>query len=249
MGWNLFAKLAGKQVSAIGDRAAQALAAFDPESATEVDREALQAHVTEIAHKLAAARQGQNEAQTAYDALKNLVDSDTQAAGKLLEKHEAGTVSDSMLKNFTDELEQNQKKLTGLKQALDDASELVATCQEMLDMGSKKLETFDETARKLTADLAQAKANKDREEMRQANQAELTSMKNGLNNASSGLGALSNAVKAAQVDAETAKTMTGIGQKPLDVRNDVEEARRLAASDSAAPESAADRLRRLTGKA
>ncbi len=248
-GWKLTAALLVKQVSALGDTMAQALASFDPETATEVDRDNLKAKLREVATKLAEARRKYAvELQEATD-LAALIAQDEKAAAVLISKFEAGAVDEATLTEFANNLEDMKARLPAEEKDAADAKELVDTLQGILDAVEKKLADFDAAAKQALRAIAQAQADQQREELRLQNQAELASLKGGLGNSSTALGALAKKAQSLRVQADATAIEADVGQKPLDRQNAVEEARRIAAGTAApATESAADRLRRMTGK-
>ncbi len=248
-GWKLTAALLVKQVSALGDTMAQAIASFDPETATEVDRDNLKAKLREVATKLAEARRKYTFEQQEATDLAALIAQDEKAAAVLISKFEGGTVDEATLTEFANNLEDMKARLPAEEKDAADAKELVDTLQGILDAVEKKLADFDAAAKQALRAIAQAKADQQREELRLQNQAEMTSLKGGLGNSSTALGALAKKAQSLRVQADATAIEADIGQKPLDRQSAVEEARRIAAG-TAAPvaESAADRLRRMTSK-
>lgn len=248
-GWKLTAALLLKQISNLGNSVSQALAAFDPETATEVDRDKLKEKLREVALKLAEAKRSYQAEKSEADTLAAQIAQDEKAAEVLLAKLDAGEIDEAVITEFANNLEDMKARLPAEQQDADDAKELVDTLQSILDSVEKKLADFDAHAKKVRRAIEQAKAEKERQDLRMQNQAELNALKAGLGNTSTALGALEK--KAAQLrdQAAAATTLADIGQKPLDRANAVDEARRIAAGTAApAAESAADRLRRLTGK-
>ena len=248
-GWKLTAALLIKQIGALGDTVAQALASFDPETATQVDRDNLVAKLREIATKLAEARRKYEAEKKEADDLAAQIARDEVAAGILIAKFEAGNIDEATLNEFANNLEDMKARLPAEQQDAADAKELVDTLQNIIDTVEKKLADFDANAKKALRAIEQAKADQQRQQLRLDNQAELNSLKSGLGASSTALGALHAKAEKLRVQADAAAIQADIGQKPLDRLNAVEEARRIAAGTNApAAESAADRLRRLTGK-
>ncbi|MBK3780301.1 hypothetical protein G3A43_08525 [Paraburkholderia aspalathi] len=248
-GWKLTAALITKHVGVLGDSLATALAAWDPETATQVDRDAQQAHLREVAVKLAGAKQKNDAAQAAATALEASIANDTKAAGILIDKFDAKQIDEATLTEFTNNLEADQARLPGVKQDAADAQMLVDTLKEILDTVEKNLNEFDAKAKAAMRNLAQANADQERAELRQQNQDELNRLRTGTGGTSTGLSALNRAADKARVQADAASTLADIGQKPIDRANAVDEARRIAATGvDTSTESAADRLRRIAGK-
>jgi len=248
-GWKLAAKLFLNQIGALGDSVAQSLAAFDPETATQVDRDNLVAKLREVATKLAEARRKYDAEKREAEDLAAQIAQDEKAAAVLLQKFEAGSIDEATLTEFANNLEDMKGRLPGELQDATDAKELVDTLQGILDTIDKKLADFDANAKKALRAIEQAKADHEREQLRLQGQEEMRSLKAGLGSSSTALGALNKKAEQLRVQADSAAIVADIGQKPIDRANAVEEARRIAAGGAApAAESAADRLRRLTGK-
>jgi hypothetical protein len=248
-GWKLSAALFWKQISALGDSAAQALASFDPETATEVDRDNLTAKLREIATKLAEARRKHNVEKHEADTLAAQIAQDEKAAVVLLAKFDSGAIDEATLTEFANNLEDMKARLPGEQQDAADAQELVDTLQGILGTIEQKLADFNTNAKKALRAIEQAKAEQERQSLRLQSQEELRSLKSGLGSSSSALGALNQKAEKLRIAADASAIEADIGQKPLDRQNAIEDARRIAAGGAeATSESAADRLRRLTGK-
>ncbi|NIE55535.1 MULTISPECIES: hypothetical protein [unclassified Burkholderia] len=246
-GWKLVSSLLAKHVGTVGDRLAQQIAAFDPETATQVDRDNLQAKLHEVAVKLAEAKQKSNKAQTAAAELKASIDGDVKASVVLIDKFEKQEINEATLTQFTDDLERRKRDLPQREAEADSARQLVETLQEILRTVETQLNEFDAKARAAMADLAQAQADRERAQLMQQQQDELNRLRASTGSASTGLGALQAAAAQARVTADAAQTVASIGQKPLDQQAAVEEARRIAAGGAAAgSESVIDRLRRIS---
>lgn len=245
-GWKLTAALISKHVGVLGDRIATGIASFDPETATQVDRDNLQAKLREVAVKLADAKHKNEAAQKAATALETSIENDTKAADILIGKFEAKQIDEATLNEFANNLEADKARLPGVKQDAADAQQLVDTLKEILDTVEKNLADFDSKAKAAIRNLEQARADQLRADMRQQNQDELNRLKTGAGGKSTGLDALNRAADKARVQADAFQTLADIGQKPLDRANAVDEARRIAARGAdPATESAAERLRRI----
>ena len=110
-GWKLVSSLLAKHVGTVGDRLAQQIAAFDPETATQVDRDNLQAKLHEVAVKLAEAKQKNGAAQKAAAELKASIDGDVKASVVLIAKFEKQEINEVTLTQFTNDLERRQQEL------------------------------------------------------------------------------------------------------------------------------------------
>ncbi|MFY2658295.1 hypothetical protein ACOTC5_30310 [Achromobacter xylosoxidans] len=248
-GWKLTAALLVKQISNLGTSVAQALASFDPETATEVDRDKLQGKLREVSVKLAEARRSYDVEKAEFIGLSKQIEQDEKAAAVLIAKFDAGEIDEAVLNEFANNLEDMKARLPAEEQDAVDAKELVDTLQGILDTVEKKLADFDAHAKKVMRAIQQAKADQERQALRLQNQDELKTLKAGLGSTSTALGALEQKANKLRVQADATAIQADIGQKPLDRVNAVEEARRIASgAASPAAESAADRLRRLAGK-
>ena len=82
-GWALTARLISKHFGALGDRVSEAIASFDPETATEADRDRLADTLRSAAQKLAAARAAFNKERDDVVRLRELIATDEKAAQTL----------------------------------------------------------------------------------------------------------------------------------------------------------------------
>lgn len=245
-GWSLTAALIKKHVGVLGDSIATAIASFDPETATQVDRDNLAAKLREVAMKLADAKHKNAAAQQAATDLATSIATDEKAAEILIAKFDKKEIDEATLNEFTSNLESNKEKLPGLQQDAAATQQLVDTLQDILNTVEKNLNEFDAKAKAAISSLNQARADEERANLRRQQQDELNALRSGTGGASTGLAALNRAADAARVRADAATTIADIGQKPIDRQNAVEEARRIAAGGAdPATESAVERLRRV----
>lgn len=248
-GWKLSAALIGKHFGKLGESISEALASFDPETATEVDRDNLQAKLREIATRLAEARRKYAAEQKEAVDLAALIANDEKAAEILIAKFEKGQIDEATLNEFASNLESQKARLPGEQQEALEAKELLDTLQEILGTIEQRLSDFDRHAKEALRAIDLAKAEKERQDLRQSQQAELARLRTGLVGASTALGALASKAEKLRVEADAAKIVADIGQKPVDRANAVDEARRIAAGAAdLQSESPVARLRRLTAK-
>jgi len=248
-GWKLTTALIGKHFNVLGDTIAQAIASYDPETATEVDRDNLRAKLREIAQKKAQAQIKYDAAQKAATDLATLIETDTKAAPVLIAKFDKGDVDEATLTEFTNNLEAQKAALPGKQQDAADAKQLLDTLQEIFTTVEQNLNEFDSRAKQAQRDIEQARAEKDRQDLRIANQAELSRLQAGAGGSSTALNALNKQAEKLRVEAAATKDLADVGQKPIDRAHAVDEARRIANGTApAANESPAERLRRLTGQ-
>lgn len=248
-GWNLSAALLLKQVENLGTVVAKALANFDPETATEVDRDNLKNNLRETSTQLAAARRELAKETAEATTLAAQIKNDEAAAAILITKAEAGEIDDATLTEFADNLEAMKARLPGEEQDVTAAQELVSTLEEILKGIEKSLSDFETAAKRALQARAQAQADLDREEQRLRHQEQLAALQTGKASSLTALSALNASAEKLRVAADAKRIQADIGQKPLDRQNAVEEARRVAAGAAApATLSAVDRLRGLTAK-
>ena len=244
-GWGLTGRLISKHFGALGDKISEAIANFDPETATEADRDNLANNLRTAAAKLAAARTAFNKERDDVVKLKALIESDEKAFDTLAARLQAGTITEATVNLFCDELENNKSRLSLEEQEEADAKEYMDELQSLADAMSKALSEFDANAKKALQQLATAKAKKELQEMKLERQQELNDL-SGLKTKSSALGALTKKAEKINNEAEGLKILTDINQKPLDQQAELDAIRKSVNEPKA--ESALERLQRLSGK-
>jgi chromosome segregation ATPase len=247
-GWGLTARLISKHFGVLGDRVSEAIANFDPETATEADRDRLADTLRATAQMLASARSAFDKEHNDVVSLRNLIANDEKATEKLAERLAAGTISEATVTMFCDELEANKSRLPQELQEEADAKAYMDELQKIIDALSQQLAEFDAQAKKALQALAQAKAQKDLQEMRMERQQQLAGL-TGMKGNSTALNALTRRAQAVTNEAAGMSIVADIGQKPLDQAAELDAIRKSVAQDNNAGESALDRLKRLSGKA
>jgi hypothetical protein len=246
-GWGLTARLISKHFGALGNRVSEAIANFDPETATDADRDRLAATLRETAQLLATARAAFNKEQDDVARLRTLIANDEKATEKLAERLAAGTISEATVTLFCDELEANKARLPQEVQEEDDARGYMDELQKIIDALSDQLAQFDAQARKAMQALAAAKAQKALQELRVDRQSQLAGL-SGLQGNSTALNALTRRAQAVGNEAAGLRIVADIGQKPLDQAAEIA-AIRSAVSEERTGETALQRLQRLSAKA
>ena len=244
-GWSLTARLISKHFGVLGDKLSETIANFDPETATEADRDRLQSTLRETAQKLAAARASFNKEHQDVVNLQNLIANDQKATETLMARLQAGTISEATVTLFCDELEANKAKLPTEQQQEADAKQYADELQQIMDALSKQLADFDSAAKKALQTLATAQAQKDLQEMRMERQSELDGLK-GLGGQSTALSALTRRAQTVSNQAAGLKIVADIGQKPIDQAAEIDAIRKSVAKADTANETALDRLKRLS---
>ncbi|HXA46758.1 MAG TPA: hypothetical protein VNW52_03940, partial [Burkholderiaceae bacterium] len=110
-GWGLTARLISKHFGVLGDKVAEAIANFDPETATEADRDRLAGALRDVAQKLAVARAAFDKEHADVEKLRGLIANDEKASATLAERLASGKISEATVNLFCDELEANKAKL------------------------------------------------------------------------------------------------------------------------------------------
>ena len=247
-GWGLTARLISKHFGVLGDRVSEAIANFDPETATEADRDRLADTLRATAQMLASARSAFDKEHNDVVSLRNLIANDEKATEKLAERLAAGSISEATVTMFCDELEANKGRLPQELQEEADAKAYMDELQKIIDALSQQLAEFDAQAKKALQALAQAKAQKDLQEMRMERQQQLAGL-TGMKGNSTALNALTRRAQAVTNEAAGMRIVADIGQKPLDQAAELDAIRKSVAQDDKAGESALERLKRLSGKA
>lgn len=244
-GWGLTARLISKHFGVLGDRISETIANFDPETATEADRDRLSDTLRETAQVLAQARSAFNKEHQDVVNLRTLIENDEKATEKLAERLAAGTISEATVTMFCDELEANKSRLPQEIAEEADAKAYMDELQKIIDALSQQLAEFDAQAKKAMQQLASAKAQKDLQEMRMERQAQLSGL-TGMKGNSTALNALTRRAQAVSSEAEGMRIVADIGQKPLDQQAELAAIRKSVASDEKSGESALERLKRLS---
>ena len=143
-GWALTARLISKHFGALGDRVSEAIASFDPETATEADRDRLADTLRSAAQKLAQARAAFNKERDDVVRLRKLIETDEKATGTLAERLAAGQISEATINLFCDELEANKGRLPQEIQEEADAQAYMEELQKIVDALSQQLGTLGE---------------------------------------------------------------------------------------------------------
>jgi hypothetical protein len=244
-GWGLTARLISKHFGVLGDRISEAIANFDPETATEADRDRLAATLRETAQVLAQARSSFEKEHKDVVNLRNLIANDEKATETLAERLAAGTISEATVTMFCDELEANKSRLPQEIQEEADAKAYMDELQKIIDALSKQLAEFDAQAKKALQALAAAKAQKDLQEMRMERQAQLSGL-SGMKGNSTALNALTRRAQAVSNEAEGLRIVADIGQKPLDQAAELDAIRKSVSQADTAGETTLERLKRLS---
>jgi len=246
-GWGLTARLVSKHFGVLGNKISEAIANFDPETATEADRDRLAETLRETAQLLASSRAAFDKERNDVISLQNLIANDEKATETLAQRLAAGTIAEATVTMFCDELEANKGRLPQEIQEEADAKAYMDELQKIVDALSRQLSEFDAQAKKAMQALANAKAQKELQEMRMDRQAQLAGL-SGMQGNSTALSALTKRAQAVSNEAAGMRIVADIGQKPLDQQAEIDAIRKSVSQPASGTESALDRLKRLSGK-
>jgi hypothetical protein len=246
-GWGLTARLISKHFGVLGDKISEAIANFDPETATEADRDRLAETLRDVAQKLAAARSAFNKEHNDVVKLRDLIANDEKASGTLAERLASGAISEATVSLFCDELEANKARLPLELQEEADAQEYMNELQKIVDALSQQLTQFDAAAKKALQNLASAKAQKDLQELRADRQSQLSNL-SGVRGQSTALNALTRRAEKVANEAAGLRIVADIAQKPLDQAAEIDAIRKSVAQSDTTAETTLQRLQRLSGK-
>lgn len=247
-GWGLTARLISKHFGVLGDRISEAIANFDPETATDADRDRLAETLRQTAQLLATARSSFNKETGDVNNLRNLIATDEKALEKLAERMADGTISEATVTIFCDELEANKSRLPQEIAEEADAKAYMDEVQKIVDALSQQLAEFDATAKKAMQALKTANAQRDLQEMRAERQSQLANL-SGMKGNSSALSALSRRAEKVSNEAAGMKIVADIAQKPMDQAAEIDAIRKSVIHGDNAGESVTERLKRLSAKA
>lgn len=246
-GWNLTARLISKHFGVLGDKISEAIANFDPETATEADRDNLAATLRQTAQKLAAARSAFEKEREDVTKLRTLIENDEKAFDLLAARLQSGAITEATVNLFCDELEANKARLPIEQQEAADAQDYMNELQKIVDALSQQLAEFDAQAKKALKTLAAANAQRDLQELRAERQQQLSDL-GGLKSKSSALDALTRRAQKVANEAEGLKIIADINQKPLEQQAELDAIRKSVAEPSMTGETALERLKRLSAK-
>lgn len=244
-GWNLTGRLVVKHLGALGNNIAAAIANFDPETATEADRDALAARLRDVAMKFSAADNSLKKEQKDVTDLKARIDGDLKVAAALGERLAAGTVDEATVNLFLDELQASQERLPQEEAEAQEAQAFLDEIKSIMDAISRQLTDFDAHAAKAKRELAQAQTRLEQQEMRERQSAELRAAA-GNGAPSTALGALQNRAAKLQAKADGLKVVNDVTERPAQNAAKLDDLRKSVLTGSSAAPSAADRLKALT---
>lgn len=247
-GWSLTSRLVARHFAVLGDNVAAMIASFDPETATEADRDALKAKLQDVAAKYSEAERTFQKEAADVEELKKRIDGDTNIAGKLAERLAAGQVTEAAAQLFCDELEAAKARLPVEIEEEEQARAFMLEIKSVMDEMVKRLEAFDKAATSARNALASANAQLALQQTRREQQDELRAIRGEGSGASTALGALQARASKLSDKAAGMRLVTDTLDKPAQDAARVDQLRKELAGQGA-PMSALDRLKALSGAA
>ena len=244
-GWGLTGRLIVKHFGNLGDTISEALASFDPETATQADRDQLQATLISTATKLAAARSSFQKEHDDVVKLQTLIESDLKIKDEVIKKLSEGAITEDAVNLFCDELEANQNRLPLEKQEEATAKEYLDELNEIVNQITKQLEEFDQKAKKALSALKLAQSQKDLAQLKIDNAAQIGVLKE-MGGHSTALNALAKKAEKVTNEASGLNTVLEVTEKSGNQAATVEALRQTI--NAPQNESAAERLARMASK-
>lgn len=249
--FSLLGRLFGAQVNQAGESLVGALVSFDPETATQVDRDALADKIQEVARKFAAAKQDYDKEQNDVVVKQNQINEYLATLDVMVGQLERQEIPQTVFDDFFAGIEESQAQLAQEQEEATEAKAVKDELDEILKILTQQLNDFDRVTSKALRDVKLAESQVEKEKLKADRQAELANLKNGMGAESTAVKKLQEIAKKAKIDAEAAKTVREITAKPQTQEEKmaalVAQAKQ-AAAPAASTISAADRVAALKAK-
>jgi hypothetical protein len=249
--FSLLGRLFGAQVDQAGESLVGALVAFDPETATEVDRDALAEKIQNVAKKFAEAKQDYDKEQNDVVVKQNQINEYLATLDIMVGQLDRQEISQAAFDDFYAGIEEAQAQLP---QEIEEAAEAKAVKDELddiLKILTSQLHDFDKITTKALRDVKLAESQVEKEKLKAERQSELANLKNGIGAESTAVRKLQEIANKAKIEAEAAKTVREITAKPQS-QSEKMEAMMAQAKQASAPAvstmSAAERVAALKAK-
>ncbi len=256
MGFFSFVKnFGGEKVKETGRSIVQALAAWDPETASAAEIKQMEDNLDKLTRQVADARASYEKEQKEADAIQALYEQRMKAAellqGKLAAAaNEAAAKIESALGSLVGELEEMQPDIEREIREAVEAKEFMNELEEIAKAAAQKLKTARQTLDKAKKDMQMAKVREERANEQAERGARLAGLRSETDQLGSALSAMQKSAEQANSRAEAARMKAKLlssekegGEDPL-----IAEAMREADGGESRPDTIADRLAALKRK-
>ncbi len=249
--FSLLGRLFGAQVDQAGESLVGALVAFDPETATEVDRDALAEKIQNVAKKFAEAKQDYDKEQNDVVVKQAQINEYLSTLEVMVGQLDRQEISQAVFDDFYAGIEESQVQLVQEQEEAAEAKAVKDELDDILKILTSQLHDFDRITSKALRDVKLAESQVEKEKLKSERQAELANLKKGIGGESTAVRKLQEIAKKAKIDAEAAKTVREITTKPQS-QEDKMAAIMAQAKQASAPAantlSAAERVAALKAK-
>jgi hypothetical protein len=249
--FSLLGRLFGAQVNQAGESLVSALVSFDPETATQVDRDALVEKIQQVAEKFAAAKHDYDKEQNDVVVKKAQINEYLATLDVMVGQLERQEITQAVFDEFCVGIEEAQEQLVQEELEAAEAKAVKDELEESLKVLTQQMNDFDRITSKALRDVKLAESQVEKEKLKAQRQDELSNLKKGLGAESTAVRKLQEIAQKAKIEAEATKTVREIAQKPAsqDEKMAAIMAQAKQATASAAPPiSAADRVAALKAK-
>lgn len=249
--FSLLGRLFGAQVHEVGESLVGALVSFDPETATQVDRDALAEKIQDVARRLAKAKQDYDKEQNDVVVKEKQISEYLATLDIMVGQLEKGDITQATFDDFFAGIEEAQAQLVQEKEEAAEAKAVKDELDDILKILTQKLNDFDRITSKALRDVKLAESQVEKERLKAERQAELANLKSGLGAESTAVKKLQEIAQKAKVEAEATKTVREVTTKPLSQEEKMKaimEQAKQAAQPAASTISAADRVAALKAK-
>ena len=237
-----FFALFGAQGDHLVSTANDALTAFDPETATKVDRQELEDNFRTIAIQLAQAQQKLTAEAADVENVNKEIARDLAAAQALIGQGKAEAATKLM-----DEIERLKGKLVHEEKERQAAQVIVDNFTSAHNKLKARLEEYDAKAKEAIDGLNEAKSEKAAAQAVRKSE-ELVATSAATTSGESSLAALGRLAAKTKAEASVDETMTNLGRSVAEKDSDVAAALAAVDKGAAANETPEQRLARLMGK-
>ncbi|MDP3009827.1 MAG: hypothetical protein Q8N30_12265 [Methylococcales bacterium] len=249
--FSLLGRLFGAQVDQAGESLVGALVAFDPETATEVDRDALADKIQGVARKFAEAKHDYDKEQNDVVVKESQIAQYLTTLDIMVGQLERQEISQAAFDDFFAGIEEAQAQLIQEQEEAAEAKAVKDELDDILKILTSQLNDFDKITTKALRDVKLAESQVEKEKLKADRQAELANLKNGIGAESTAVRKLQEIAQKAKIEAEAAKTVREITAKPQSQAEKME-AMMAQAKQAGAPAvstmSAAERVAALKAK-